>query len=73
MKISIKAKPNSRESKIEKISKKEFTAHLKAPAKDNKANIELIKLLAKHFKTSSKSKKIKNPTSKNKIVEIKCQ
>ena len=72
MKISIKAKPNSKKSKLEK-SKDIYTAYLKSPAKNNKANIELIKLLSKHFKISSKNIKIKNPTSKNKLVEIKCQ
>ncbi len=70
MKLKIRAKPNSKESKLEKTGET-YTAYLKSPAKDNKANIELIKLLAKHFKTSSKNIKIKNPSSRNKIVEIK--
>ncbi len=70
MKIKIKAKPNSKKSQIEK-SGEFYVAHLKSPPEKNKANIELIKLLSKKFKVSSKNIKIKNPTSKNKIVEIK--
>ena len=72
MKIKIKAKPSSKKTTLEKTGET-YTAYLKSPPKNNKANFELIKLLAKHFKISTKDIKIKNPTSKNKIVEIKCQ
>ena len=72
MKLKIRAKPNSKESKLEK-SEGTYIAYLKSPAKNNKANFELIKLLSKQFETPPKNIKIKNPTSKNKLVEIKCQ
>ena len=69
--IKVKAKPNSSEQKIEEkegvlhVSLKEFSEH-------NKANIELINLLAKHFNTSAKEIKIlRGKTSRNKIVEVK--
>jgi len=69
MKLSIKVKPNSRESKFDE---KDSLVYLKSPPQNNKANIELIKLLAKHFKVSSaKVKIIKGLTGREKVVEIK--
>lgn len=69
--IKVKAKPNSNEQKIEE---KEGVLHvsLKESAEKNKANIELINLLAKHFNTSAKEIKIlRGKTSRNKIAEVK--
>ncbi|MDO8508535.1 MAG: DUF167 domain-containing protein [Nanoarchaeota archaeon] len=71
MKIQIKTIPNSSLSKLEKISNNEYKAHVKSPPENNKANIELINLLAKELKIPPKSIKIKNPYSKNKIIELK--
>jgi len=70
MKQDIKVQPNSSRQEIKfsaegKIQK----VFLKKPAKDNKANDELEKLLSKHFKKQVKI--IKGYTSKNKIIEIK--
>jgi uncharacterized protein (TIGR00251 family) len=69
MKLQIKVQPNSSKQQIQtdidgKISK----VFLKKPAKDNKANMELEKLLSKYFK--SKARITKGHTSKNKTVEI---
>ena len=53
------------------IEKKEdyYLVHLKSPAEDNKANIELLKILQKYFK--NKEVKIKSGlTSRNKLIEI---
>jgi len=69
--VNIKVKPNSKEEKIEKISEKEYIIHVKEPAEDNKANIRVINLLSKELNVSYKNIKIKNPLSRNKIVEIK--
>jgi len=68
--IKIKVKPNSRENKLEKINDNEYHADITEKAEDNKANIELIKLLSKYFNISHKNIKIKNPSSRNKIIEI---
>jgi|TARA_B100002003_G_scaffold196722_1_gene186967 uncharacterized protein (TIGR00251 family) len=69
MKFQIKVQPNSSKQQIQTdIDGKIQKVYLKKPAKDNKANIELEKLLAKHFK--AKAKIIKGHTSKNKTVEI---
>ncbi|MEK6844445.1 MAG: DUF167 domain-containing protein [Nanoarchaeota archaeon] len=68
--INVKTIPNSSISKIDKISEKNYKARIKSPPKNNKANMELINLLAKEFNVSAKLIKIKNPASKNKIIEI---
>ncbi len=68
--LKIKTIPNSSQSKIEKISENEYKAHVKSPPENNKANIELTNLLAKYLSISVKSIKIKNPSSRNKIIEI---
>jgi len=68
MRINIKVKPNSKEKKLIKISDKEYQANLKSAPEKNKANLELLKTLTKHFK--KKVKIIKGKTSKNKVVEI---
>ena len=66
--INIKVKPNARKQEIIK-TENHYQVKLKQQAKDNKANLELIKLLRKYFKKDIKI--IKGLTSRNKVVEIK--
>ncbi len=47
--IYVKVKPNSKKQKIERISSEEYIISLKNLAENNKANLELIKLLEKYF------------------------
>jgi len=68
--LTIKTIPNSSKSLIEKISENQYKAYVKSSPQNNKANIELINLLAKYFSIHAKSIKIKNPSSRNKIIEI---
>jgi uncharacterized protein len=68
--IYINVKPNSSEEKIEKINEKEYNIWLKEKPIDGKANKALLKLLSKYFDVSFKNIKIKNPSSRKKIVEI---
>ncbi|MDP1695657.1 MAG: DUF167 domain-containing protein [archaeon] len=68
--LHVKVKPNSKEEKIEKIAEGEYIIQIKEPAEDNRANTRLINLLAKEFGVFYKQIKIKNPTSRKKIVEI---
>ncbi len=70
MMIKVKVKPNSKEEKVEKISENSYLINIKEPAEDNKANIRVINLLSKELGIGYKSIKIKNPNSRNKIVEI---
>ena len=50
MRISIKVKPSAKENKVEETGKNQFLVKVKAPAKEGKANKEVIEVLAKHFK-----------------------
>ena len=68
MKIEVKVKPHSGKQEIEKISDSKYLAHLKAQLENNKANIELIKLLKKHFKKPAKI--VRGKTSRRKVIEI---
>ena len=67
--IKIKVKPGSREQKIEKTSDSEYEINLKERAEDNKANIELLKLLKRYF--GKEVRIVKGLKSRNKIVEVK--
>ena len=54
MRLKVKVKPNASRNEI--ISEKEnlLRVNIKAPAKDGKANLKLIKFLKKHFKREPK-------------------
>ena len=70
MKIKLSVKPNSKKSEIINVDGV-ITAYLKSAAINNKANIELIKLLAKHYKVTQSSIIIKHgSTSHQKLIEI---
>jgi len=49
MKINIKVHPKSSKEEIKKISEEEFEVWMKQPARDNKANVCLVKLLRRYF------------------------
>jgi len=68
--LAIKIKPNSKESKIEE-KKDIFYIYTKSPAKENKANFEMIDLLSEYFNISKKDIHIKKGVkSKHKLIEI---
>lgn len=70
MKLNIKVQPNSFRQEIQtSIDGGVSKVFLKKPAKNNKANNELIKFLKKHFKREVKI--IKGFNSKKKTIEIK--
>lgn len=66
--LKIKVKPNSGKQEVKKISENEYIVCLKKPAEDNKANVELCKLLQRYFKREVRIKS--GFTSKNKILEV---
>lgn len=68
MRIKVKVKPNSGKEELKQISEDEFIVNLKKPAEDNKANLELIKVLKKYFKKEVKF--IRGLKSKDKILEV---
>lgn len=67
--IKVKVKPNSGKQEIvENENSDGYIVSLKSAPENNKANIELIKILEKHLK---KKIKIKSGfTSKNKLIEV---
>ncbi len=69
--IKVKVKPNSKEEKVEKISETEYYVELKEKAEDGMANARLVKLLCREFGVDWRAIKIKNPKSKDKLIEIK--
>jgi hypothetical protein len=71
MKLFIKAKPSSREEKIEKIDEIHYVVSVKEPPIKGKANEAIRNALAVYFKTGSSSIRIvSGNTSRNKIIEI---
>ncbi|MCX6749246.1 MAG: DUF167 domain-containing protein [Candidatus Pacearchaeota archaeon] len=66
--IKIKVHPNAGRQEIVKDDEG-YAVYLKSVPEDNKANIELIKMLKKHF---GKDARIKSGfTSRKKLVEVK--
>ena len=47
--IVVKVKPNARQSRIERLADGSYSAELKSPPVDGKANAELIGLVSKVF------------------------
>jgi hypothetical protein len=71
MKIFVKAKPGSREEKVEKIDDNNFVVSVKEPPEKGKANEAIRNALAVYFKTASaRVKIISGYSSRNKIIEI---
>jgi len=71
MKINVKAKPSSREEKVEKIDDNNFVVSVKEPPEKGKANEAIRNALAVYFKTASARVKIVSGySSRNKIIEI---
>lgn len=71
MRINVKAKPNSKEEKVEKIDEQNYIVSVKEPPEKGKANIAIRNALAVYFKTgSSRVKIISGYSSRNKIIEI---
>jgi len=71
MEFHVKVIPNAKQDIIEQGLDGNFRIHVKAPPRQGKANAALIRLLAKHFKTSeSKIRIIRGRTSRNKIISI---
>ncbi|MEX2017537.1 MAG: DUF167 family protein, partial [Candidatus Pacearchaeota archaeon] len=69
LKMIIKVKVKSNSEKQDIIKEDEgYLVYVKSPAENGKANLELLKLLKKHFKKEIKIKAGK--TSRNKVIEV---
>jgi uncharacterized protein (TIGR00251 family) len=69
--LKVYLKPNSKEQKIQKISDSEYKIFVKSKPIENKANYELIKILANYLNIkSSNISIISGAKSKIKILKI---
>jgi len=66
--IEVKVKPGAKKEEIDKVSENKYIIKLKEKPEDNKANLELLRLLKRHF--GKEVKLIKGLKSKNKIVRV---
>jgi uncharacterized protein YggU (UPF0235/DUF167 family) len=70
-KINVRVRANSSESKIEDFGDYKFLVYVKSPAEDNRANIEMLNLVAKHIGVpATKLKIVSGASSKDKTIEI---
>ena len=71
MKILVKAKPGSRQEKVERVDELNYVVFVKAPPKDGQANAAMVKLLSVHFDVSPTMVEIiSGHMSRIKVVEI---
>lgn len=68
MKINVHVKPSAGKSELTLFDETHYYVTLKAPAQENKANMELIKFLSKELK--ARVKLVSGLKSKNKVLEI---
>ena len=69
--INVKVKPKSGKREIENFGDNRYLVYLKSEPENDKANIELINLLSKHFGIPTGRIKIKfGRTSNNKVIDI---
>jgi uncharacterized protein len=70
--IRVKVKPNSSKQSVESFGNDRYLVHVKSAPENDKANIEMIKLLSKHLGVPEKSFHINfGRTSHEKIIDIK--
>ncbi|HOR23422.1 DUF167 domain-containing protein [Candidatus Saccharibacteria bacterium] len=71
MKIFVTVKTNSRNNNIIQINDNHFEVRLKEVARENRANVVLVRLLAEYFKMPKSSLKIiKGQKAKTKTIEV---
>jgi hypothetical protein len=71
MLVSVKVKPNSKKPRLEQVEDGSFTAYLKSPPIEGKANEELIARLAERFGLPKSRLRIKSGlSSRTKLVEV---
>ena len=69
--VGVRVKPGAFKDQISRNEDGSYIIFVKEKAEDNRANIKVIKILAREFGVHFSRIKIKNPASRNKIIEIK--
>ena len=70
MKIKVKVKPCSSRNDFIQLENGEYLATITERAEKGKANVALVKLIAKRFRVLPDRVVIKNKKSREKVVEI---
>ncbi len=71
MKIFVKAKPRSKETRVEKIDETHFVVAVKEPPVEGKANRAILEALALYFSLPvSRLKIVSGYTSREKVIEL---
>ena len=71
MKISVKVKPNSKESSVEVAPNNEYILRVKEKALDGRANAAAVKLLSEYLGIpKSRISIIKGHAARNKVIKI---
>jgi hypothetical protein len=69
--IAVTVKPNSKSPGVTQLSERDFRVAVREPARDGKANLAVIDLLARHFGVAKSHIKIlRGQSSRNKLIEI---
>lgn len=71
MRVFVKAKPKSKEERVEKIDDTHFVVFVKEPPVQGRANMAITKALAQYFGVSVSSVRLTSGfSSKEKIFEV---
>jgi uncharacterized protein len=71
MKLKIKVKPDSGKKEIVEFGDRQYLVYLEERAEDNKANIELLRMLSKKLGVPSTCMKIvAGATNVDKLIEV---
>ena len=69
--IRVKVKPNARESSLERLSDGSWLARVRSPPTDGRANVELLALVAEHFRRPKAAVSLKSgASSRTKLIRI---
>lgn len=68
--ITVNVKPHTSRLLLTKLAEHRYEATLTEPAEDNRANIQLLNLLARELQVPARSLRIKNPRSRLKRIEL---
>lgn len=69
--IRVKVKPKARDAMLTQLSDGSWLANLRSPAREGKANSELIALVAAHFRCAKAAVSIKSgASSRIKLIRI---